>query len=155
MDNPIGKLELIEIIVIAAIVGLVAATLIYITLRAINKLSYTPEKRRRLVQTAIDRGHVVNAKLVMTKDIAGKIQSMENEEGKMCVYEYSYKGKYYSNRIITPGHPTDTMTLYFLKNPACATTMNNIGLNEKKWKAWFACTAIAATALNILILIHC
>ena len=154
MNLPIEKTELIEVIVIAALAGLVAATMINIIIRAISRMSYTPEKCRRLVQTAVSRGHVVNAKLVMTRDIAGKFESMEEENSKLCVYEYSYKGKYYSNRVITPGRPTDTMTLYFVKNPACATTQSNIGRNEKHWKTWFACTAIAATVLNIVILLH-
>ena len=107
-----------------------------------------PNRNKKAVDKAIEKGHVVTAKLIKTGpilfDVPGQTTRGPYQEG---VYEYTYKRRRYKYRFISDSPPSQ-LTLYFLSNPRKATVGKALIDSETNWIRIYLIVAGLLLALN-------
>lgn len=88
----------------------------------LKKVMYHPFLKKKLLDTAIKKGHIVKAKLIKEHYINDYTQSgvVYPTDEKMATYEYNYNGKTYRRRFVSFNKFADEVNLYFISNPAKA-----------------------------------
>ena len=94
---------------------------------------YHPTQKKKLLEEAIKKGHVVKAKLIKEQDLRKyDTQFGYRYTGQiMATYEYSYKGKTYRRKFISFNKFGDEVDLYFISNPRKAEFGGNLWVTEK------------------------
>lgn len=140
-------------ILIWAIVGMgmapffaIFATPIMVYLRIVF---YVPFIREKLLQKAKDAGHVIEAKLQRTYDDRDKDG---NWTGAMVgVYVYEHKGRTRKTRLSSHWELSDTVNLYYIKNPKKAMPASQLGVCEQPWiKMYFLTCGVLAVIFTII-----
>lgn len=106
-------------------------------------ITTTDKRRKKAIEKAIARGHVVTAEWVkqIGDDIpASEVKGIHQETGivGLQMYRYTYKGKKYTYRMWDSSPPHYTLTLYFLKNPRKANTGGGIADSTTCWPLVYA-----------------
>lgn len=110
---------------------------------------YVPFIREKLLQKAKDAGHVVEAKLIKTYDDRDKDGKWTG--AKVGVYVYEYKGKKRKTRLSSHWELSDTVTLYYIKNPKKAMPASQLGVYEQPWiKMYFLTWGVLAVVFSII-----
>ena len=140
-------------ILIWAIVGMgmapffaIFATPIMVYLRIVF---YVPFIREKLLQKAKDAGHVIEAKLQKTYDDRDKDG---NWIGAMVgVYVYEHKGRTRKTRLSSHWELSDTVNLYYIKNPKKAMPASQLGVCEQPWiKMYFLTWGVLSVVFTII-----
>ena len=140
-------------ILIWAIVGIgmapffaIFATPIMVYLRIVF---YVPFIREKLLQKAKDAGHVIEAKLQKTYDDRDKDG---NWIGAMVgVYVYEHKGRTRKTRLSSHWELSDTVNLYYIKNPKKAMPASQLGVCEQPWiKMYFLTWGVLSVVFTII-----
>ena len=98
----------------------------------LKKVMYHPFLKKKLLDTAIKKGHIVKAKLIKEHDINNHTEFGVHPTGeKMATYEYSYNGKNYRKQFMSFNKFADEVNLYFISNPAKAEFGGNIWTTAK------------------------
>lgn len=98
----------------------------------LKKGMYHPFLKKKLLDTAIKKGHIVKAKLIKEHDINNHTKFGVHPTGeKMATYEYNYNGKTYRRRFMNFNKFADEVNLYFISNPAKAEFGGNIWTTAK------------------------
>ena len=98
------------------------------------------KKNERLLQEAIQAGHVVNARLIKAKTEWWLDQATRMEDDTKMVrvgtYEYEYNGKTHRVKLCSERYDMPKeRELYFIKNPKKVATGKNIACSEISfWK---------------------
>ena len=140
-------------ILIWAIVGIgmapyfaIFATPIMVYLRIVF---YVPFIREKLLEKAKADGHIIEAKLQKTYDDRDKDG---NWTGKTVgVYVYEYKGRTRKTRLSSHWELSDTVNLYYIKNPKKAMPASQLGVCEQPWiKMYFLTCGVLAVIFTII-----
>lgn len=133
---------------IAGVLGPMLAVFLTPMYVLFRKIYIVPFKRKKLLQKAIEQGHVVTAKYVRSHDIIdGKSDFNSMPTGKTSTwYTYEYNGKTYKYHAMSRWGSSDQLTLYFIKNPRKADVADELGLSETPW---FRCYLLMATVCII------
>lgn len=94
---------------------------------------YHPTQKKKLLEEAIKKDHVVKAKLIKEQDLREyDTQFGYRYTGQiMATYEYSYKGKTYRRKFISFNKFGDEVDLYFISNPKKQNSVEIYGLLQK------------------------
>ncbi len=134
----------VRIIGIALPISLVI-TFFYFLIRYSSFALAGSRKKKKLVETAIKKGHVFTGRLAETKRERRRGRG-RNEHAyrsfSVGIYEYEYKGKTYRCKLAAEKVKwPQEIELYYLKNPKKATTRESIGTTEigagKCFWRWF------------------
>ena len=118
-----------------------------------RKVFYVPFARKKYLKEAIEKGNIVQAKLVRSRDVTedyngyGLVSSNE----VIGLYEYSYNGKKYKYRASATSILPDELTLYFIKNPKKACLSDEIGFRESNWIKTYLYSVITLWILGIIV----
>lgn len=85
----------------------------------------------KMLATAIERGHVVRARLVKQSTLLSDVPGIAGYTYRL-VYTYSYKGKDYKY-LYWSATPPETLTLYFVKDPRKATVPGAMSPEKTNW----------------------
>jgi len=140
-------------ILIWAIVGIgmapffaIFATPIMVYLRIVF---YVPFIREKLLQKAKDAGHVIEAKLQKTYDDRDKDGNWTG--AKVGVYVYEHKGRTRKTRLSSHWELSDTVNLYYIKNPKKAMPASQLGVCEQPWiKMYFLTWGVLSVVFTII-----
>lgn len=105
----------------------------------LRKQFYVPLIRKKLLQKAIEREHVVQAVLMdewNAIDPNNSHTDVATSRYASGVYQYEYGGKTYKYRVSTRTALPKQIELYFINNPAKAGSVDAIGLRETSFKVW-------------------
>ena len=110
---------------------------------------YVPFIREKLLEKAKADGHIIEAKLQKTYDDRDKDG---NWTGKTVgVYVYEHKGKTRKTRLSSHWELSDTVNLYYIKNPKKAMPASQLGVCEQPWiKMYFLTCAVLAVIFSII-----
>lgn len=99
----------------------------------LKKVMYHPFLKKKFLDTAIKKGHIVKAKLIKEHYINDYTQSgvVYPTDEKMATYEYNYNGKTYRRRFVGFNEFADEVNLYFISNPAKTEFGDNIWTTAK------------------------
>lgn len=112
------------------------ATPIFVYLR---KLFYVPLARKKMVNKAIAKGHVVTGYLENSYDRydgrpGGPLQATPYSVGN---YRYEYRGRQYLYSGKSANRLPEQVTLYFQRKPSKACLASELGLRESNWFLYF------------------
>ena len=102
------------------------------------------QKREKLVQEAIEKGHTFKGKLVKSK-IVGYYDNRYKKEISydLGTYEYQYKNKTYKAKAAARlGHLKKEIDLFYVKKPRKAAAAVDIGESDISWIKHFIVTYI-------------
>lgn len=119
----------------------------------LKKVIYHPFLKKKLLDAAIKKGHIVKAKLIKEQDIKKHTQQGSYYTGKrMATYEYNYNGKTYRRRFMSFNKFADEVNLYFIRNPAKAEFGGDIWTTAKNhWiRSFLILTLIVTLVLWII-----
>lgn len=147
--------KLIVCIFLGILSGLAASLVITPIFCVLRFIFYVPFIHGRLREKAKKEGHVVEAHLekkhTIMPDDKGSITTMK-ETG---TYVYYVNGRKYKCRLMDDAIPglSDTINLFYIKNPRKATTGGSIGNREWPWfKFYLIISLIAAIVAAVLII---
>ncbi|MBR4084457.1 MAG: hypothetical protein IKK33_09280 [Lachnospiraceae bacterium] len=110
---------------------------------------YVPFIREKLLQKAKDNGHVINAKLQKTYDDRDKDGNWNG--ARVGIYTYEHKGKKCKTRLVSHWGLSDTVNLYYIKNPKKAMPASQLGVREQPWiKMYFLTWGVLAIVFTII-----
>ena len=122
----------------------------------LKKIMYHPTQKKKLLEEAIKKGHVVKAKLIKEHDT----REYNNQSGyhytgeKMATYEYSYNGKTYRRKFISFNKFGDEVELYFISNPRKAEFGGNLWTTAKNhWIRSFFLMTLLCSIISWFILV--
>ena len=103
--------------------------------RIIRGVFYVPFVRKKRLQRAVEKGHIITAYLLNTNTIleeskGGELQSSGRSIGK---YQYEYNGKKYTYRGVSFSDFPEKLTLYFENDPKYADP-DDLFLSSYNWK---------------------
>lgn len=150
-----GTQELALSLLVSVAVGFAAAVPVTPIFCLLRKLFYVPFIRRHLVEEAVHKGHVVQARL--KKDYGDykedKALGQITTGRRRAVYNYEYQGYRYHYRCITSSKPSAELTLYFLRSPRKACLSKELGLLESHWLRYYIRIALLILLANFGLLI--
>ena len=119
----------------------------------LKKVIYHPFLKKKLLDAAIKKGHIVKAKLIKEQDIKEYTQQGSYYTGeRMATYEYSYNGKTYRRRFMSFNKFADEVNLYFIRNPAKAEFGGDIWTTAKNhWIRSFLILTLVGTLVLWII----
>lgn len=121
---------------------------IYLIATAIaSRPSKEKAEREELERLAVDRGHVVTAKLVKIQSFSVRPASSFSNHESMGIYSYTYNGKQY-RYTYQSDDPPGRLTLYFVDNPRKATVAKAL---KKKGAPWPVIYAIVVAVVYMLM----
>ncbi len=100
---------------------------------------YVPLVQQKYLKKAIEKNHVVQAKLVSSVAMTKNMRVSGNNYGRVDTnknrgtYVYEYKGKKYKRRLYNRNELPEEETLYFLRKPSKATIASSLGYGECRW----------------------
>ena len=110
---------------------------------------YVPFIREKLLQKAKSDGHIIEAKLQKTYDDRDKDGNWTG--ATVGVYVYEYKGRTRKTRLSSHWELSDTVNLYYIKNPKKAMPASQLGVCEQPWiKMYFLTCAVLAVIFSII-----
>ena len=111
-------------------------------------LFIVPFKYKKMLNKAIEQGHVVKAKLIKVKDAAGEGGHLDSsrQEG---VYQYEYKNKTYKTHLVGESPIRKEITLYFERNPRRAVSKERFGGYESPI---FLCYLVSVLIVSLIII---
>ncbi len=119
---------------------------------AIRKLFYAPSKNEELVQKAIEKNHVVSAKLIKHWDLES-VDDPGNMYKEMGIYQYEYHGKTYKYRFIGTTPLPENLTRYFVNNPRKVTSRNELYLLKRSpWIKLFFLTTFLLWMITFFLM---
>lgn len=109
---------------------------------------YCTIKYKKMLNKAIEQGHVVKAKLIKVKDAAGEGGHLDSsrQEG---VYQYEYKNKTYKTHLVGESPIRKEITLYFERNPRRAVSKERFGGYESPI---FLCYLVSVLIVSVIII---
>ena len=147
--------DIIAKIIVGFSVGIVLALFATPLFVLLKKIVYHPTQKKKLLDEAIKKGHVVKAKLIKTHDINRHTEMGVHPTGKkMATYEYSYNGKTYKRQFISINKFGDEVDLYFISNPRKAEFGGNLWTTAKNhWiRSYFIMTFIMGVIASIILI---
>lgn len=138
----------------SAMVGMMLAVPLMPVMCLLRKIFYVPFIRRRLVEDAIAKGHVVTAYLEKRNELydVDKGDSNTYTNWTEGVYRYTYNGRNYRYRYRTTGDMPLELTLYFQQRPRRACLARELGALESPLLKCYALTAFLAAITVCAIL---
>jgi hypothetical protein len=110
---------------------------------------YVPFIREKLFQKAKADGHIIEAKLQKTYDDRDKDGNWTG--ATVGVYVYEYKGRTRKTRLSSHWELSNTVNLYYIKNPKKAMPASQLGVCEQPWiKMYFLTCAVLAVIFSII-----
>lgn len=89
------------------------------------------KSQERMLATAIERGHVVEASLIKQSTLLSDVPGIVGYTYRL-VYTYNYNGKKYKY-LYWSITPPETLTLYFVKDPRKATVPGAMSPEKTNW----------------------
>lgn len=130
--------KIIAYTLIGLFLGPVASLLITPIFCLLRKIFFVPFIRKRLIEKAKQRGHVVEAHLQKSHNIMDHSGSVALPTMRdMGTYTYQVNGKEYTYRHITANGLHDTLILFYIKNPRKATVGGDLGNWESPWFKYY------------------
>lgn len=119
----------------------------------LRKIFYVPFVHKRLLQKAIDKGNMLEAKLIKSFDEHERVGTHGRiSTGKRIgVYEYFHNGKRYRYRATSANGLPATMTMYYLKSPRRASPPDYVGFRERCWPKFFLIFTLVFTVVMIVM----
>lgn len=119
----------------------------------LKKVMYHPFLKKRLLDTAIKKGHIVKAKLIKEHDINNYTEfGVQSTGEKIATYEYNYNGRNYRRRFMSFNEFADEVNLYFISNPAKAEFGGDIWTTAKNhWIRSFLILTLVGTLVLWII----
>lgn len=116
----------------------------------IRKIFYGPSSNKKLLKKAIDKGHIVQAKLIKNHDIIRNVGDYGTiATGKeIGLYEYEYHGKTYKYHTTSTAGLSDNIELYFINNPRKAMNCDELYLTAKS--PWIKSYLIIAACISFI-----
>lgn len=125
-------------------ISLFAAAVVIFPIYLISKqFSMSSKKQERAKQKAIERGHVVLARLVKVYMASRDNPRRSIDQHSEAVYSYEYDGKKYKYSAFSDS-PPQTLQLYFLTNPKKASIEGDIPLTKFPWPVAYLIVAVCA-----------
>ena len=110
---------------------------------------YVPFIREKLLEKAKADGHIIEAKLQKTYDERDKDGNWTG--ATVGVYVYEYKGRKRKTRLSSHWELSNTVNLYYIKNPKKAMPASQLGVCEQPWiKMYFLTCAVLAVICSII-----
>ena len=110
---------------------------------------YVPFIREKLLQKAKADGHIIEAKLQKTYDDRDNDGNWTGAE--VGVYVYEHKGRTRKTRLSSHWELSDTVNLYYIKNPKKAMPASQLGVCEQPWiKMYFLTCGVLAVIFTII-----
>lgn len=132
-------------------------SIFYNTNICVFKKSYvSSHSKKKLLEEAIKKDHVVKAKLIKEQDLREyDTQFGYRYTGKiMATYEYSYNGKTYRRKFISFNKFGDEVDLYFIRNPRKAEFGGNLWVSAKNhWVKSFFIMVLLCSIISWFILV--
>lgn len=146
--------ETIANLILAFCFGFVIAIFITPIFVYLKKIMYHPTQKKKLLDEAIKKGHVVTAKLIKTHDINKHTEMGVHPTGqKMATYEYSYNGKTYRRKFMSFNKFGEEVDLYFISNPRKAEFGGNLWTTAKNhWIRSFLLMTVLCSIISWFIL---
>lgn len=147
--------EIIAKIIVGFCFGIVIAMFATPLFVLLKKIVYHPTQKKKLLDEAIKKGHVVKAKLIKEHDINRHTEMGVHPTGqKMATYEYNYNGKTYRRKFMSFNKFGDEVDLYFISNPRKAEFGGNLWTTAKNhWiRSYFIMTLILGIISAIILI---
>jgi len=137
--------------------GLLCSVFVTPIVVLLRKLFYVPFMRKRYLDKAIKNKHFVTAKLVRSGELTNNFGEFGFVSGcEVGLYEYEYGGKKYKTKLIASSpseHISETVELYFIKNPKNACFANELGLRGNSH--WILHYFAVATIISLVAFVIC
>lgn len=148
--------EVIANLILAFCFGFTIAIFITPIFVYLKKVMYHPTQKKKLLEEAIKKDHVVKAKLIKEQDLREyDTQFGYRYTGQiMATYEYSYNGKTYRRKFISFNKFGDEVDLYFISNPRKAEFGGNLWVTAKNhWVKSFFIMVLLCSIISWFILV--
>lgn len=147
--------ETIANLILAFCFGIAIAIFITPIFVYLKKVMYHPTQKKKLLDEAIKKGHVVKAKLIKTQDINKYTKfGVQSTPKKMATYEYNYNEKTYRRKFISINKFGDEVDLYFISNPRKAEFGGNLWTTAKNhWISSFLLMTLLCSIISWYILV--
>ena len=110
---------------------------------------YVPFIREKLLEKAKADGHIIEEKQQKTYDDRDKDGNWTG--ATVGVYVYEYKGRTRKTRLSSHWELSNTVNLYYIKNPKKAMPASQLGVCEQPWiKMYFLTCAVLAVIFSII-----
>lgn len=142
-------------LLVSAIVGTTLAVPLTPVMCLLRKMFYVPFIRQRLVDEAVEKGHIVTAFL----EKSSELYDVDKDGGRIYTnwaegtYHYTYNGRRYRYWYRTTGGMPPELTLYFQRRPRRACLARELGALESPLLKCYALTVLLATIAVCAILI--
>lgn len=150
------SIEIITNLILALSFGIAIAIFITPIFVYLKKIMYHHTQKKKLLEEAIKKGHVVKAKLIKEQDLREyDTQFGYRYTGQiMATYEYSYNGKIYRRKFISFNKFGDEVDLYFISNPRKAEFGGNLWITAKNhWIRSYLFMVLFIAIISLFILI--
>ena len=142
-------------LIVKLLIGLIMGAILALPLTPVfcllRKMFYVPFIQKKVVNEAIEMGHVVTATLERASDSMEERGKISAASGKRVgLYRYEYEGKQYRRRLMSYDLQ-DEILLYFQKNPARAAPADRVGFIENNWFQCYLITAVILMALGAIL----
>lgn len=137
--------RIVAVIILAIPTGLVCSIFATVLFCILRKTLLGPYIRRGLLKKAIAENHVVEAKLISSKDIYNETWQ------EVGIYAYAYNGQKYRYRGVSYNRLPQSITLYFEKNPKRACPSKELGLHESPWLKVYCISSVIIAIVTFLI----
>ena len=149
------SIEIITNLILALSFGIAIAIFITPIFVYLKKIMYHPTQKKKLLEEAIKKGHVVKAKLIKEQDLREyDTQFGYRYTGQvMATYEYSYNGKIYRRKFISFNKFGDEANLYFISNPRKAEFGGNLWVTAKNhWIRSYLLMVLVVAIISLFVL---
>ena len=149
------SIEIITNLILALSFGIEIAIFITPIFVYLKKIMYHPTQKKKLLEEAIKKGHVVKAKLIKEQDLREyDTQFGYRYTGQvMATYEYSYNGKIYRRKFISFNKFGDEANLYFISNPRKAEFGGNLWVTAKNhWIRSYLLMVLVVAIISLFVL---
>ena len=102
----------------------------------LRSMFYVPFIQKKLLAKAKENGHVIKAKLQKKYREPSRIGA-GHTSAEVGIYAYEYNGRTKRYRATSSWGLSDTINLYYIKNPRKATLERYLGMTEVPWGKMF------------------
>lgn len=147
--------ETIVNIVLAFCFGIPIALVITPIFVYLKKVMYHPFLNKKLLEKAIEDGHVVNVQKIKEHDIYNHTNNNALPTGeKIATYKYIYNGKNYKRRFMSFNYMADETRFYFISNPKKITSGGSLWTTAKNhWIRSFFLMILFSSIISWIILV--
>lgn len=147
--------DIIAKIIVGFSVGIALAIFATPLFVVLKKIVYHPTQKKKLLDEAIKKGHIVKAKFIKEHDIKRHTKYGPQDTGeKMATYEYSYNGKTYRRKFMSFNKFANEVDLYFISNPRKAEFGSNLWTTASNhWiRSYFIMAFIIGVIASIILI---